>query len=495
MVIVLIPFAICSPLPLSDYPNHMARMHILANLQHSADLAKYYALDWGFVPNLAMDLFVPALIPLLSTEAATMLFTAAALFLMVSGTILLNRVLYGRYSLVPFLAFLLLYNRQFLWGFLNYLFSVGLALWIFTAHIYFRERVNAFARISLFSCLSVGLIVAHLHAFASYAILVGCFEISMAWRQYHKDRAFCLRSLLLPALQFVIPVWMFFSLSSTAQRAGDTQYGNWIDKFVAFLDIFNNYNLALDIATFVFFGSLLIAGLYLRKVHIHPAMRLSIGIMLALYFAMPALMFSSYGADRRLLIMLALVLLSSIDVRLERSRLCAGLAAAVFILFMTRMTVIGLEWNKAARVYAQVLSAIDRIKPGSRLAVLVGGNLFPSLQNPPLDHLANMAVVKKNVYINSLFAEPGQQVLRLKFVVQNDFSVTPSQTFRVKASEIGTVNPFPKLPISQFDYLMIINPKYFVAERPAEFERIYKNSVVSLYRHIEREVRDNASSN
>jgi hypothetical protein len=491
MVVVLIPFAICSPLPLSDYPNHMARMHILANLQHSADLAKYYALDWGFVPNLAMDLVVPALIPLMSTESATMLFTAVGLFLMVSGTILLNRVLYGRYSLVPFAAFLLLYNRQFLWGFLNYLFSVGLALWIFTAHIYLRERVNAFARISLFSCLSVVLIVAHLHAFASYAILVGCYEISVAWRGYRNTGTFRPSSLLVPSLQFVIPIWMFFSLSSTAQRVGDTAYGGWMDKIVAFLDIFNNYSLILDAATFGFFGSLLIAGLCLKRVHIHPAMRLSIGLMLALYLAMPALMFSSYGADRRLLIMLSLVLLASLDVRLESTRLCTGLAVAVFLLFVTRMSVIGLEWQKAQRVYAPVLSAIDQIKPGSRLAVLVGGNVFPSLQNPPLDHLANMAVVKKNVYINSLFAEPGQQVLRLKFVASSDFSVSPSQTFRVKGNEIGIVNPFQKLPISQFDYLMIINPQYFVSDRPAEFRGVYQKDAVSLYRNMGRGIADN----
>jgi hypothetical protein len=206
-------------------------------------------------------------------------------------------------------------------------------------------------------------------------------------------------------------------------------------------------------------------------------------------------MFSSYGADRRLLIMVALVLLASLDVRLESTRLCTGLAVAVLLLFLTRMSVIGVEWQKAQGVYAPVLSAINQIKPGSRVAVLVGGNVFPSLQNPPLDHLANMAVVKKNVYINSLFAEPGQQVLRLKFVARSDFSVTPSQTFRVKGSEVGTVNPFPNLPISQFDYLLLINSQYFVSDRPAEFEGVYQKGTVSLYRNIGRKISEYSKSN
>ena len=68
---------------------------------------------------------------------------------------------------------------------------------------------------------------------------------------------------------------------------------------------------------------------------------LAVWLTPALWLAMPALMFSSYGADRRLLIMVALVLLASLDVRLESTRLCTGLAVAVLLLFLTRMSVIG----------------------------------------------------------------------------------------------------------------------------------------------------------
>ena len=56
------------------------------------------------------------------------------LTLILIGTVLL---------LLPFAAFLFLYNRHFLWGFLNYLFSVGLALWMLAAHIHLRQRGDA----------------------------------------------------------------------------------------------------------------------------------------------------------------------------------------------------------------------------------------------------------------------------------------------------------------------------------------------------------------
>lgn len=42
LTVILIPFALVSPLPLSDYPNHVARMQIIAHLSESATLARHY---------------------------------------------------------------------------------------------------------------------------------------------------------------------------------------------------------------------------------------------------------------------------------------------------------------------------------------------------------------------------------------------------------------------------------------------------------------------
>ena len=486
LVIALLPFALCSPLPLSDYPNHMARMHILANIGNSADLARHYALDWGFVPNLAMDVLVPPLIPFLSAEAATMLFTALTLFLISSGAVVLHRVLYGRINLVPFAAFLLLYNRQFIWGFLNYLFSVGLALWLFAAHVYFRDRMNAVTRVLMFSLLSVILLVSHLHALASYAILVGCYEISIAWRTFRKTGDFRASALMLPAVQFIIPVVMFFALSRTAERAGDTRFGGWQNKVLGLLDIFNNYYPAFDAACFVLVGALLAVGLYTKRASIHPDMKLSLVVLFVLYLILPSVLFSSYGADRRLLVMVALVLFASLEVRLESMRLARRLTMALGLLFIVRMGVIGVEWTKAQEIYTPILASMDKLEEGSRVAVVVGGEITPSLQNPPMDHLGNMAVVKKNVYINSLFAEPGQQVLRLKNPASKDFAISPSQTFRVYSHQMGSQDPFERIPLDKFDYVMMINPQYFIAERPSQLEQIIDEKTVSLYRNVEQ---------
>jgi hypothetical protein len=57
--IVQIPVYLTVVPPLLDYPNHLARMHILLNIPHSEVLQSFYEIQWAVIPNLAMDLIVP----------------------------------------------------------------------------------------------------------------------------------------------------------------------------------------------------------------------------------------------------------------------------------------------------------------------------------------------------------------------------------------------------------------------------------------------------
>src|SRR5271169_2919293 len=47
--------------PLSDYVNHLARMHVIATLATNPQLAHFYEIDWQVIPNLTIDLIVPRL--------------------------------------------------------------------------------------------------------------------------------------------------------------------------------------------------------------------------------------------------------------------------------------------------------------------------------------------------------------------------------------------------------------------------------------------------
>jgi len=115
--------------PLTDYINHLARMQVIASIDRDPDLARFYSIDWQIVPNLMMDLVVPWLVKLMQVYKAGQVFIIGMFLLMVSGTLALNRALFGRWSVLSLAAFPLLYNHVFLIGTMNYLFGVGVALW------------------------------------------------------------------------------------------------------------------------------------------------------------------------------------------------------------------------------------------------------------------------------------------------------------------------------------------------------------------------------
>src|SRR5215472_7245124 len=100
-ILAALPILLCETLPLVDYPNHLARMHILSTLKSSALLQSYYEIAWRPLPNLAMDLTVPPLARWLPLAWAGKAFVVASLCLMSGGAAMLHRVLFGKWSAWP----------------------------------------------------------------------------------------------------------------------------------------------------------------------------------------------------------------------------------------------------------------------------------------------------------------------------------------------------------------------------------------------------------
>ncbi len=82
-------------------------------LERGADdpvLSAMYAVDWHILPNIAIDVLLPPLLHVLPLDVAGRLFIALALLLPFIGTVALHRSLFGRRSLWPFAAVLVVYN-------------------------------------------------------------------------------------------------------------------------------------------------------------------------------------------------------------------------------------------------------------------------------------------------------------------------------------------------------------------------------------------------
>ncbi len=480
LMLALAPLLLASPLPLGDYANHLARLHILANLQQSEPLARYYEIHWSIIPNLASDILVPATMRLfnMGVEPASVLFVAASLVLIATGTVVLNRVLFGCWSYLSLGVFLLLYNRHFLWGFMNYTFSIGLMLWLMAAWVHARERWQWSARL-LFCVPTTVLFFCHLFPLGVYGLFVMAYEGGRWWRG-HKDPGAFVRyvgHVMAAGIQFLPALALLVLASPTGGQAGAIQMGTLSNKALGLLDVFNNYNTPLDIATWLLVLGGLIVGLWRKAFRLHPAMLLPLTVLAVFYLALPNGLFSSGGADRRLTAAIGVVAAASVGgLVLPRRQLQVGLLVLV-TLFTVRMGVIGWNWVRADSVYAHHREAMDKVAHGSRVAYLMSAPAFPWLLNPPIDHIGNLLVVKKDAFVNSLFAEPGAQVVQPRYNTDTGFYKFPSNTYRLNtASE--RQQAMGRLPLDRFDWVYLVGVKDFGPTLPPRLHLVWRDEVI-----------------
>ena len=186
--------------PLVDYPDHLARIWVLLHAQDIPALGSNYVVDWRLLPNLAVDLVLPLIAHVLPLEAAGRLFIALTMASLVLGSIALQRVLHGRVGLWPLASLLFVYNSVLYWGFVNFLFTLGLAILAFAAWIA-SERWPAWRRVAVFVLPASLLFVFHLFGFGVYGLLVAAYEFGRWLPQRRSTRA--LVAALISLAQFV----------------------------------------------------------------------------------------------------------------------------------------------------------------------------------------------------------------------------------------------------------------------------------------------------
>ena len=253
LALVCAPLALTALPPLLDYPNHLARMYLLAYLDHAPVLRQFYQLAWRPLPDLAMDVLVPPLLHVMPLEWAGKLFLVATYALLTSGVAVLHRVLFGRWSAWPCLAFLLVYNRLLLWGFLNFLFGLGLALWAFAAWAAWRERGLAW-RLGSGLVMALAVYFAHLMAFGVYGALVLSYEAALLRREQASPLA-AGRALLVAFLPLLPPLALFAMMfiplhGSAGMAAFGIQFARPVRKLDLLFNVFDAYSRPADIACF-----------------------------------------------------------------------------------------------------------------------------------------------------------------------------------------------------------------------------------------------------
>ena len=411
-LVAVVPVLTAPIPPLFDYPNHLGRMAILAAAGNDPTLNRYYAVRWSLLPNLGMDAMVPVLARFMPLVIAGQVFLLMVLGLLAAGPVLLFRGFWGYWSPWPCAGFLLLYSRVFLWGFVNYLAGIGLAmaamaLWLFLGHRSWlvRGMAGAGAVMVVFLC--------HLEAFGVLVLALLGLDgphimrdiAARAWSSA-AARTAGLALALLPAAVVFFVLWQ--------PHAGAAMTAPRLDRKLDLLfSVFDNYSRPFDVVCFVAVVVAAIVGLIKRKLVLAPGAGPVLGMIGLVYLLLPSTLFTGAGADHRLPLALFLILAAATNPSGLTRRAMTILACSGVILFGVRMAAIEAVWSRDADIYRGDLAILSMLKPGARLAVAAPAKLVEVIR-APLYHFPVLAVVLRDAFVPTLFAYDTQQPVALR---------------------------------------------------------------------------------
>jgi hypothetical protein len=360
-LVLLAPLTLADVPPLLDYPNHLARLFILASLPNDPVLARFYMPHWAIIPNLALDLTVPPLLRIFPVHIVGRAVVGLILLLPVLGAVAYHRALTGRLSYWPLGSVLFAYNGALLRGFLNFVAAVGFALLLAAVWIAWRDRrpsltvvIGVAGAVALFFCHLIGLLF--------FAILIAGHELLILRTDPFTIDTFRRRIGALIAV-FAVPVALY-AVSDLGHMPNDTEFRTVVGKAHSALMPVMNYLWPLDLATAALSVALFAVCLARRWCAIPLRAASGIVVLLALFIGLPAELKGTNDLDTRFIVMAAaMVPAALVPVAMPR-RACCAIGLGFLLLFTVRMTVLVVVWHDWATYLTAFRSVIEPVQPG-----------------------------------------------------------------------------------------------------------------------------------
>jgi hypothetical protein len=446
--------------PLADYINHLARMHVIASIDKDPDLARFYEIEWRAIPNLMMDLIVPPLARVVTVYHAGQIYLVAMFALIISGTVALNRALFGRWSAFPLVAVPLLYNHVFLVGLTNYIFGIGLALWAMTFWIWLRERHWAL-RLTVSTLFVVLLFFCHFSALGVYGVGLLATESLRLWSRRKQPLTLSLLDFVAAGIPFVAIVPLL--LHSPTLLLADQYYWERLGKINGLIYAIEVYS---DIAAFALLAMVMAGFVFAFQrnlLRIQPLFWVIIAVGGIIYLAMPRVMFATYMADQRLPIAFAFMLVACLDIDLRHRIVRRGFLALLAITLLVRVIEVDVSWAELSTSTSEFRGSVKRIKKGSKVLVAyastTGGE---DVSDYGLVHAACIAMIERSALVSIAFTVKGKQVLQVRpeyrDMVDIEDGTPPTVTRLLVAADRPSVDKakYWDLWSMHYDYLYVL---------------------------------------
>jgi len=491
---VLISLPLLYPIvpPFTDVYGHMGRYHVQLNGTEIPILSEWYRFTWALVPNLGHDILTQIFAPWLGIERTTKYLIIATQIIGVIGVLWVSKTVHGSVQFTAILALPFLYHYAFLYGFLNFSLSLGLALcgFAFWLNLHRRPRLRQF----LFLIISVLVFICHIYGWAVMCILIGSHMLvrhieseeglfDIVWKT---SRA---------CLVLTFPFSMYYSVLSGSYESGERMiiYKSIGSKLGYLIMVLRDRWMIWDILSvvgvfgFIVFAARSSAFLFAARssaFHKDKGLVLAVLICLALYIIMPSTLLGSAFADMRLVPIIFMIGLLMIR---PSQRIGANVMAIALIFLGLRiggnMISTTLYENDVRREY----SVLDKVPDNSRLVTFVGRACKGEAPwtKPRQDHLPSLALVRKNTFANDQWTTAGGHLIHV--IIENAGPYRADPTFKTYPTRCTGKHPdlagaAALIPAGGFEYLWAIND---FGETPGEdWSEISHNSTSSLYRYV-----------
>ncbi|MBV9812153.1 MAG: hypothetical protein JO326_05345 [Acetobacteraceae bacterium] len=424
LVVGALPLAVCQPAPFVDWPNHLARVFIdLALLRGDPFWSHFYTINPHPVPNEALDLAVGGLAWAgLSVDAAGTLFLLAAYAVFAGGLAAFSRALGAGGRGRALLGALLFSTGPLMYGLVNYVAGLGLALWLLAAWL----RGGPRWRWLLMLGGTALLFYVHLFAAAVFVLVGLCFEL-WTWRRSGLRRVLGRASAVGGGAVFLALLLLSqVSGESLPDASGDNVF--WMGqpspfgvlrwKLALFVRQFTDHaSLTVGVVTWLALVGLAALALTRGRPRIAAPVAMAGGVLLAGVLVLPESAGTGSLLDYRLV--LPLLALGAAALRLDWQTGAARRIA--FALIASLLTLRGASFAASfaheQAVYRAFDAAVLALPRGSILLTARGrtdAEISPQeWWGPPTEHLSTRAV-RFGLLVPTVFAVASQQPIVLR---------------------------------------------------------------------------------
>jgi hypothetical protein len=481
-VVLLAPLLVVDVPPLLDYPNHLARAFVLASLPGDPVLARFYAPHWSIIPNLALDLIAPPLMHVLPVHVVGRLLIAAAVLLPVLGTVAYNTAIGGRWW--SFGVGLVAYNSCLLYGFLNFLIAIGLALLLAAGWLRWRED-RPWRAITLAIIGALALFACHLMGLVFFGLLIGGAELFQLYRVRHARLlpALLRRGLIL--LLILAGPAVLYAVSGLRQLGGDAEFLPFGEKLLQFVTTFANYSWPLDATTAGFAIGLPMLCLLLRWGRVPGPAAWAVVLLLITFLAAPYAWKGTYLLDTRLAIMLGFMLFAGFVPAQWPSWFRRFVAGALIILFAARIALLTTAWIAHRTDLADLRAVLAPVRAGQAVYVAETGlREAPTYwkANPRWRLLSNG--VRMDEHLGALILMERRAYWPFEFDMPSQQPIETLEPYRAFAGQVGNLPNRADAAIANvcgFDYVLLMEADAVPDLPAARFRLLVRSGFATLY--------------